>query len=166
MTEISENAHVVVLLADFANQDPANKINLLGAHWNITGVQPNGATFPQAVVILVELPARFQGRDFALSVALLDEAGNPVDAPSPGGERQPLRLQQAFRAERPGVPEGNMPPDVPIRIQAILNFPTGIPLAINRQYRWHVEIDDTAKPEWEAKFHVVGSPSAAKGQQE
>lgn len=166
MTEISENARVVVLLADFANQDPANKINLLGAHWNITGVQPNGATFPQAVVIFVELPSRFQGKDFTLSVALLDQVGNPVDAPSPAGERQPLRLQQVFRLEQPGTPDENMPPDVPARIQAILNFPTGIPLATNRQYRWHVEIDDTAKPEWEAKFHVVGPPSGAKGQQE
>jgi hypothetical protein len=166
VTEISENARVTVLLADFANQDPANKINLLGANWNITGVQPSGATFPQAVVIFVELPPRFQGEEFTLSVTLLDEAGNPVDVPSPAGERQPLRLQQVFRAEQPGIPEVNMPPDVPSRIQAILNFPTGIPLAVNRQYRWHIEIDDAAKPEWEAKFHVVGPPSGAKGQQE
>jgi hypothetical protein len=166
VTEISENARVIVLLADFANQDPANKINLLGANWNLIGVQPNGATFPHAVVIFVEFPPRFQGQDFTLSVALLDDVGNSVDVPRPEGERQPLRLQQGFRAERPGAPEDIMPPDVPIRIQAILNFHTGIPLTINRQYRWHVEVDDTAKPEWEAKFHVVGPPSGAKGQQE
>jgi hypothetical protein len=166
VTEISENARVIVLLADFANQDPANKINLLGAHWNITGVQPNGATFPQAVVIFVELPPRFKGKDFTLSVALLDEAGNPVDEPSPTGERQPLRLQQAFRLEQPGLPEADMPPDVPARIQAVLNFPIGIPLATNKQYRWHVEIDDTAKPEWDANFYVVGPPSGSKSPQE
>jgi hypothetical protein len=166
VSEISENAHVIVLLADFANQDPSNKINLLGAHWNITSVQPNGATSPQAVVIFIELPPRFQGKDFTLSVSLLDEAGNPVDVPSPAGKRQPLHLQQVFRLEQPRIPEANMPPDVAARVQAILNFPIGIPLAANRQYRWHVEIDDTAKPEWEARFHVVEPPSGASGQTE
>jgi hypothetical protein len=163
VTEISDNARVIVLLADFANQDPANKINLLGAHWNITGVQPNGATSPQAVVIFIELPPHFQGKDFTVSVALLDEAGSPVDVPSPSGERQPLRLRQPFRVERPEV---GVPPDVPSRIQAILNFHTGIPLTANRQYRWQVEIDDISRPEWEAGFYVVGPPPGAEGSTE
>jgi hypothetical protein len=155
VTEISENVHVVVLLADFANQDPLNKINLLGANWNITGVQPTGTTFPQAVVVFVEVPSQFQGKEFTLSVALLDEAGNSVDVPRPTGQTEPMRLEQAFRAERPVVAGADVPPNVSSRVQIILNFVTGIPLAPGRQYRWHVEIDDTANPQWDAVFYVA-----------
>jgi hypothetical protein len=158
VTEISENARVQVLLADFANQDPANKINLLGANWNIAAVQPTGMAPPQAVVILVEIPSQFDGADFTISVALLDEAGSAVDVPRPTGQVEPLRVRQAFRAERPKIAGVDAPADLPCRVQMILNFIMGIPLAAGRRYRWHVEIDDTASPQWEADFYIAESP--------
>jgi hypothetical protein len=158
MTELSENARVAVLLADFANQDPANKINLLGANWNIAAVQPTGMIPPQAVVVFVEVPSRFHGTDFTVSVALLDEAGNAVDVPRPEGQVEPLRLRQAFRAERPKIVGIDAPADLPCRVQVILKFFVGIPLPSGGQYRWRVEIDDTANPQWEAGFYIGQSP--------
>lgn len=159
MTELSENARVAVLLADFANQDPANKINLLGANWNIAAIQPTGMTPPQAVVVFVEVPSRFHGTDFTVSVALLDEAGNAVAVPRPEGQVEPLRVQQAFRAERPKIVGIDAPADLPCRVQVILNFIAGVPLPPGGQYRWHVEIDDTANPQWEAGFYIGQPPT-------
>jgi hypothetical protein len=89
-----------------------------------------------------------------------------MDAPSPTGERQPLRVEQVFRVEPARIPGVNVPTNAPSRVQVILNFPTGIPLAIDRQYRWHVEIDGVGSPQWEANFHVVGPLSEANGRQE
>ncbi len=157
MTELSENARVAVLLADFANQDPANKINLLGANWNIAAVQPTGMTPPQAIVVFVEVPSRFHGTDFTVSIALLDEAGNAVDVPRPEGQVEPLHVEQAFRAERPKIVGIDAPADLPCRVQMILNFVVGVPLPPGGLYRWHVEVDDTANPQWEASFYI-GQP--------
>jgi hypothetical protein len=158
VTEISENARVKVLLADFANQDAAGKVNLLGANWLVTAIQPTGMTPPQTLVVLVDVPSRFHGEDFAVSVTLLDEAGQPVNVPGPTGEMQRLRVQQLLRAERPVIPGANVPPKVSGRVQVILSFNAGIPLAPGRQYRWRVEIDGNTNPQWEANFYVVGLP--------
>lgn len=89
-----------------------------------------------------------------------------MDAPSPTGERQPLRVEQVFRVEPARIPGVNVPTNVPSRVQVILNFPAGIPLAIDRQYRWHVEIDGVGSPQWEANFYVVGPLSENNGRQE
>ena len=164
MTEISDHARVKVVLADFANQDGAGKVNLLGANWLITGIQPTGMIPPQTLVVFVDVPARFHGEDFAVSVALCDDAGEPVNVPGPTGEMQPLRVQQLLRAERPMVPGVNVPPEVSGRVQVILTFGGGIPLAPGGRYRWRAEIDGNTNPQWEADFYVVGpSPGPVFG---
>jgi hypothetical protein len=157
---ISDNARVKVLLADFANQDAVGKVNLIGANWSITGIQPPGMTPPQTLVVLVDVPSRFHGEDFALSMTLFDDAGDPVDVPGPTGEMQPLRVQQLVRAERPVIPGANVPPDAPGSVQVILNFGGGIPLSSGRTYYWRVEIDTNTNPQWETSFYVVGPPPA------
>lgn len=158
MTDISDNARVKVLLADFASQDASNKINLLGANWSITGLQQTGLTPAQSLVVFVDVPSRFYGEDFAVSLTLVDEAGDPVTVPSPSGEMQALRVQQLARAERVVMPGANLPPDLPGRVQVVLNFTNGIPLTPGRNYRWRVEIDGNTNAQWEVDFYVVGPP--------
>jgi len=158
VTEISENARVKVLLADFANQDPARKINLLGANWSITRIQPSEMTSPQAVVVLVDVPARFHGKDFSISVVLVDDDGNPVEVRNPTGQTEPLRLHETVRTERPTFQDVALPANTPGRVHVVLNFPFGIPLTPG-QYRWRVEIDGNANPQWEADFYVAAPTS-------
>lgn len=158
MSDLSENARVKVLHADYASQDASNKVNLLGANWTITAIQPTGLTPPQSVVVFVDVPPRFHGDNFAVSVTLVDETGDPVSAPGPTGEMQALRIAQLARADRPIAPGVNLPSDLPGRFQMILNFANGIPLAPGARYRWRVEIDGNTHPQWEADFYVVAPP--------
>jgi hypothetical protein len=160
VTELSDNVRVNVLLADHASQDASNKVNLLGAGWFLTAVQQTGMTPPQAVVVFVDVPARFHGENFALSLTLVNEAGDPVSVPGPDGTMQSLRVQQLVHADRPALPGASLPADLSGRVQVILNFPNGVPVAPGALYRWRVEIDTNADPQWEASFYVVGPPPA------
>ena len=57
MSELSDNATVSLTLADLANADAAGKLNLLGANWTWTALQPSGQTSPQALVVTIDVPS-------------------------------------------------------------------------------------------------------------
>lgn len=162
MSEVADDACVSLILADYAAADAINKVNVIGAAWQISGVQPEtGLTPPQSLVVFIDLPPKHYNEEFALTVALLDDTGNPVQIPGPTGEPQALRISQLAKAEKPTFAQPGIPQNVvPTHVQIVANFPGGLPLAPGRLYSWQVDIDGDAKPAWRVSFFVAGPPPA------
>lgn len=172
MAGIYDDAHVVVLIADFIGVDGSSKVNAIGLGSNVVGAQPvpipgtsMGAsgqtvmTAPQHLIVMVEVPAKYIRQQFALSVELRDEnSGEAAKVAGPDGSVQPLRLQQAVTVEQPNVPGVYLPPDMFARVQIALAFPNGLPLTAGHYYNWRVEIDGQHRKGWRARFLVPGSP--------
>jgi hypothetical protein len=159
---LADDARIRILLADFANSDSVGKVNVIGAAWQVTARLPTGLTPALTLVVLVNLPPRYYGEQFAFGVSLYDEPGDIVRLPLPGpvGEAQALRIQQVAKAERPNVPGVVIPSNsLPSQTQFILSFPGGLLLTPGLYY-WQVEIDGNTRPDWRAEFLVAGPPPA------
>jgi len=153
---ISEDAQVSIVLADYAAQDGSGKINIIGAGWGITGLQPTGLTPELAVVAFIELPPRYRGERFATCVKLVDEAGDPVTLPGPGGNPQALRVQQLITVDPPMAPGIHIPGNVPSLQKVVLRLGNGLPLSPNQMYKWICEVDGTDKAS--IAFYIAGPP--------
>jgi hypothetical protein len=160
MSSVYEDAHVVVLLSDYAQPDSSGKINALGLGFQVAGLQQNGLTAPQYVTVLIEVTHQHIGETFALSVGLRERVtGQHVKLPGPSGKAEPLRVQQICPINPPSVPgvfltQGAVKP----RINMALAFPNGLALPPGATYVWKVEIDGQGRKGWTAEFHVPGPP--------
>jgi hypothetical protein len=158
---IFSDCRVAVLLADYAVADASGKLNMLGAGFNITGLQATGLTPPQYVVTIVDVPARYIGQDFPVGLELKDDTnGQTVTVPGPTGNLEALRIQQLAKADPPHVPGVYLPPTLWSRVQFVMGFPNGLPLQPGGLYHWRVEIEGQHRPGWSAHFHVAGPPPA------
>jgi hypothetical protein len=158
---IADDVTVAIIVADYAAADASSKVNILGGGWQVTGLTATGLTPGQALAVLVDVPAKYRGEQFALGVTLINEANEPVMLPSvagPTGEPQAVRMQQLMTVDPPIVPGLHLPPNVPSRVQMIIHLPNGLPLPPNQLYRWEVEVDGNKKPHWQASFYVAGPP--------
>jgi hypothetical protein len=153
---ITDDARVSIILADYANQDAVQKINILGGGWQITAVGPNGLTAEQAVVVFIEVPPQYRGDQFAAGLSLVNEAGDPVQFPGPDGQLQALRIQQLVRVDPPVTPGVHIPGHVPSRAQLVTRLGNGLPLAPGQLYTWIFEID--GNPKASISFFVAGPP--------
>ncbi len=157
---LHDDARVTVLLADYVAVDGSGKLTAVGAAFTIAPLQEHGHTPPLHVAVLVDVPGEAAGQEFSLGLSLVDDHGQPVMVPGPSGQLEPLRVAQLMRAQAPVVPGMAVPTSVPCRVQMVLGFPQGLPLEAGRTYRWAVEFDGNAKPEWGTVFHV---PAPAPG---
>ncbi|WP_405070419.1 hypothetical protein OG558_12750 [Kribbella sp. NBC_01510] len=157
---IFSECRAVVLLADYAVADSGGKLNILGAGFTITAVQPTtGLTAAQYVVVMVDVPPRYVGEDFPLGVELRDEAtGQTVVMPGPTGNPDALRVQQLVRAEPPQIAGVYLPTSLWSRVQLVLAFPNGLPLQPGGEYHWRVEVEAQHRQGWSAHFLVAGPP--------
>lgn len=156
---LSDDARVTIILADYLGIDAGGKLNALGAGFSLTGLQPNGMTAPQHIGVLVDLPARYAGQDCTVSVELRDVAlASAVKLPGPSGESEAMRLQQIMKVDPMQLPGVYLPSDLPTRLQMVVAFQNGLPLALGRSYQWRVEIDGRHRKGWVTQFHVVGPP--------
>lgn len=160
MSGVADLARVAVILADYALADPVGKVNILGAGWAVTGVNPQTGTIPpHTLIVLLDFPPELYGEDFSISIALRDAVGEPVQLPGPAGAPQPMRIAQILRVEEPSFPGANIPRDtVWAHAQTTFNLSNGLPLPANQLYTWTVEIDGNRKPEWAVSFFVAGPP--------
>jgi len=150
---------VQVFIADHVSIDGVGKLNALGAGFMVTGVQPTGLTLPQAIAVIIDIPSRYVGQDFTLSLELRNEAtGSVVTVPGPSGSPEALRLSQLTKVEQPNVPGLHLPSGVPTRVQVVTAFVNGLPLSLGAQYTWRVEIDSQHRKGWTATFYVPGPP--------
>jgi len=157
VSQIGDTARVAVILADYAAVDALQKVNFLGAGWQVTGIDPQtGSTAPQALGLLVDVHPDHIGDSFALEAALYDDSQKLVEVPGPAGQPQALRIAQIFTVERPVIP--GHPANTWAHLQLVVNFGGGIPLAANARYTWRVRIDGDEGHVWETSFYVVGTP--------
>jgi hypothetical protein len=154
-----EDAHVTVLLADYIGVDAGGKVNAIGAGFTITGIQPHGLTAPQHVVVLIDVPGKYAGREFAFSLELRDEdSGSVVQVAAPSGQPDTMRIQQILKGERSQAPDVYLPESMFLRIQVAMAFVNGLPLAPGRFYSWRAQVDGQHRRDWSARFHVLGPP--------
>lgn len=156
---IAEDARALILLSDFANADAAGKANILGAGWQVTGLQASGFTAPHTLVVLISAPPRYYGHEFAIALTLSDETGQAVQLPGPAGNLQAMRIQQIVKVERPNLPGVLTHDKVWGHAKALVNLPNGLPLEGNHSYEWTLEVDGSANPQWSTSFYVAGPPS-------
>lgn len=152
-----------MMLADYANVDAAGKLNILGGAWTISNILPGGLSAPQTLAIVLDVPPKYVGEEFALGIALYDERlGSVVKVPDEGGDPagSAIRVQQLVRAEKPMIPGLRLPTDFYGRVQTVLAFPTGLPLAPNGEYAWRLEVDGTHRKAWRVHFITSGPPPA------
>lgn len=151
----------MVLVADHIGVDAGGKLNALGAALTLTGVQPNGFTPPQSVAAVIDVPSRHAGAEFAVLLELRNEtADTVVQLPGPSGKPEALRIQQLVQAKRPQVQGAYVPESMFCRVQVMLNFANGLPLAPSTLYAWRLEVDGQHRKGWRAQFYVPGPPPA------
>lgn len=166
MSEIADAAKVSLFVGDVGYVDAGKKLNVMGANWQISGMQPTGMSAPCCVVCLIDIPADFIGQHCSVELALLDEHGVPVEVPLPpggvipSGQTSALRVAQLVNIEAPAIPNMILPPGLPSKIQMVLTFPNGLPLGPGRMYKWRLQIDGNTRPEWENPFYVAAPPPA------
>ncbi len=135
----------VLLLADAAQADPANKVHALGLGWTVTSTP----TPPAALVALIKVPWHATNEPHRAVLRLLDADGRAVELPGPEGEST-VEIVSEFEVGRPpGVPTGTAI-DVPL----VVTLGPGMPLPANTRYVWQLEIDGEVKDGWSAPFSV------------
>lgn len=159
---IGDEARAGLIIGDYANADSVGKLNLLGGGWQVTGLTASGLTGPMALVAAIEVPPKYAGTEFPVSLTLLDEAGEPVKVPTMGG-LEALRIAQLVKAEIPNVPGLLLYGKVWSRVQVILNFASGLPLPAGHAYTWKLDIGGVENPQWSANFYVAAPPQPVMG---
>lgn len=160
MSELSDNATVRLLIADYVAADAAGKLNVVGGGLGVLGLnQETGFTAPFGVVVIIAVPPNLDGAETSVEVILEDSTGAPVGLPGPAGEPQIMRVAQNVTFEEKnlsavGVPRRALRP----RYQWILMFGAGLPLSINQRYLWRVKLDHETRDEWTEEFVVPGPP--------
>ncbi len=156
MSDAADAAIVRILLADFANADPVNKLNIIGAGITMIGLVPNTvATVPHAVVATISFPPKFVGESPAVELALEHDDGTLVTIQGPAGP-QFLRVGHAQALKPTVVQDVDMPPNaVRPSHQFVMYFASGLPLEPNRSYTWRVRIDHDTHDAWTETFYVA-----------
>jgi hypothetical protein len=147
-----------LLMADYLAVDVVGKITAVGLSWTIAGLDVNtGMTPPMSVGIIIDVPPDRLGKQFPVGLDLRNSSGVVVQVPGVSGALDALRVQQLMKAERPqlGV---YLPETVGGRVQSLIAFASGIPLASGQSYHWHLEVDHQHSKAWEAHFHIAGPP--------
>lgn len=130
-----------MLLCDAA-QAVEGKLYILGGGWNTIGPDPA----PTAIAMYVEIPWDMTNVKHPWRLELLDADDQPVEVPTPAGDR-PLVVEGEFEVGRPpGVTPG---------------VGLGVPLAINvgpialtpgRRYVWRLSIHGESNDNWRLPF--------------
>src|SRR4051812_46935927 len=101
---IAEDAHAILLLADYASIDAGAKVNVIGAGFTLAGWQA-GQTAPMHVVMMIDINGRHAGEQFTFTLELRDrDTSELVALPGPTGAAEALRISQVLTAERPALP--------------------------------------------------------------
>lgn len=132
---------VTMLLAD-AVQAVNGKFYILGGGWSIIGPDP----VPMAIAIKVDVPWEEANRIHTLRLTLLDEDGQPVQVPTPIGER-PVELSMEFEVGRPPGLRPGTPLDVPLAINL-----GPLPLQPDRRFVWRCAINGNSEADWQVSF--------------
>lgn len=155
------DATVTLVLSDYVGVDGGGKVNILGAGISLMGQQPNGLSPGMCLAVFIDLPSKYHGQQFALSVELRDETNDrAVMVPMPpAGAPGALRIQQMVLVQRPTIPNLYLPETLPGRVQMQLAFLDGVPVQPGTLYSWQVQIDGQGKQSWRSWFYVPAPPA-------
>jgi hypothetical protein len=161
MSEVASRALVNVALADYAADDAAGKVNVIGKGLAVIGYDARqNISTPFVLVLDVWVPTDLLPAEFAIDVSLLDESGEIVELPTPVGS-QKLRIAHVAEVKYPtGNFSNGVAKHVGGRANLTVNFNTGIPLAPNGLYTWRIELDGDEDYQWTYPFAVAGPPKA------
>ncbi len=154
------DASLAVVLADYVGTDPSGKFSLIGGGLNVLGVGPDGNTAPHYLAAWVELPGRYAGVQFSISLSLWDEdTGSVVQVPrGPGLAPEALRIQQLAVAQRIYIDGVPVPEETSVRAHFAIGFMTGLPLVPGHRYSWRAEIDGQRKKGWRTDYYLLPLP--------
>lgn len=148
-----------ILMADYLAVDASQKITAVGLGWSVAGIDvQTGHSPPMSIGLVIDVPPDMLNREFPVSLDLRTAAGEVVQVPSVSGSLDALRIQQLVKA---GPLQGGpfyLPDGLPGRVQTIIAFQNGIPLAAGQSYYWRLEVDHTHLKAWEVHFHIAGPP--------
>ena len=161
---IFQDAKVGFLLADYASADASGKLNVVGGLVSFLGGTQGGQagaiiqSAPFTTVIQVQVPRRYGGQTYALTVELYDiTTGQLQQLPTPDGNLEPFRAQQAVTVQPVQLPPGlAVPEDSYIGHTMVMNFLAGMPLAAGHSFEWKVSIDGHTRAGWSTRFHILG----------
>jgi hypothetical protein len=157
---IFDDASVLVAVADHVGIDAAGKANVLGLGFTVTGIQQTGLTASMYVLAFVDAPSKYAGDTIALTFELRNLTDDEVvKAPGATGV-EAVRITQQATFEKPMMSGVAFGPDMLVRVQALLGFTNGLPLAPGKTYAWKLKIDERSRPSWRAFFHVPAPPPA------
>lgn len=141
-----------IILADFAETDPAGKVHVLGAGWSVTGP----STGPQAVVGFIQVPAEQSGTPITFTLRLTDRTGEIVEVPGPAGMQ---RMEVSGQAEM-REPEGW---DRATDLNAAFAVNVMMALPQGQSYTWSLEVDgkDLASTSFYVRTALPGSAATA-----
>ena len=162
MSEVSDNASVRLLIADYASNDAAKKLNVIGGGLSLISFDPGaGLTTPFTVIVSVTVPPKLYETEASIEMLLEDSAGGLVSVPGPSGEAQAIRIGQAVTFEKPVFAGAYVPNGVvDSRAQFVLTFNSGLPIAPGQRYLWRVRIDTESKTERTEALSVPGPAPA------
>jgi hypothetical protein len=119
-----------IILADFAQTDPAGKVHIVGAGWSVTGPQIG----PQAVVGFIQVPAEEGPSTLSFVLRLSDLQGNLVEVPGPAG-MQPMELGGQVEVQEPDEWDRESDLNAAVSVNVLL------PLPIGHSYTWSLEVN-------------------------
>jgi hypothetical protein len=157
MSDIAERSSIEIIVADFAIVDSAGKSNLVGAGVAMLGFDPRqGLTNRFSLWVSILVPAVLCPVEFPLEIALVDSLGELVLLPGPV-DRQVLRVAQIVTAEKPAAQIPMAQRDhIGSRVQLVLDFGSGLPLAPGSNYEWRVRLDGDEDHQKVYPFGVLG----------
>jgi hypothetical protein len=133
---------VTLLLADSA-QAVDGKLYVLGGGWSITGPEPTA----MAIALKLEVPWDQANRRHVWRLELLDQDGDPVEAPGPDGDPAPVEITGEFELGRPAGLKPGTPLDLPLAINL-----GPLSLSPGGRFVWRLSIDDRSDEDWQVAF--------------
>lgn len=166
MSDVSDSAHVRIMLADYATADPAtSKATIVGGGivWVPPGQAP-GYTVPFSVLAIVTFDPAYIGESPAVELLLEDQSGQPVALPGLSGPQgqQPQYLRVGISEQlRPTIVQGLRIPTEAVRprMNIMMNFQNGLSLQTGQRYTWRVRVDGETCDEWTEWLYVAGPPT-------
>jgi hypothetical protein len=155
------DAHVTIIVADYANTDPIGKLNVLGAGISMFAPVADGVWPPMTVAVVVDVPAKYVDQEYALSVELRDLThGKALQVPTAEGRLGPLRVQQVVTIPPVQVPpQFKRPTEAMVQHVMVMGFPGGLPLTPGVTYEWRSQIDGQDVKHGRRRFHAL-APAA------
>lgn len=138
---------VTMLLCDAA-QSVGGKLHILGGGWSVTGPDP----VPSAIALLIQVPWDLANEKHQFTLDLVDTDGNPVQIPTPEGERS-LRIEGEFETGRPA----GLKPGTPLEFAAAITIPPQ-PLEPGGRFEWRLSVDEETREDWTLPFSVRPRP--------